>query len=236
MQRSLSVISAWPGILATQNLVSGNNTQWITPGWWKRESLVWQDRTCFALNSQCWNNDGISQGNTRGSKGFLWLWKRIAAQGAITSFLFRDELLCLLFIWYLVFMILLLLISFCSHLQLAADLCRLMSPKQAEAAWYWVYLTPWIVISYVHLPCAMRKRLRCWPQCLVTVPRCGTGGLGLLLCWLSSSWVLPLMSEVGESIICAEKTQEWREHLTTRKWNRYRGDRNGSKDLDLEEQ
>lgn len=99
MQRSLAVISAWPGIQATQNLVSGNNTRWITPGWWKQESLIWQDSTCFALNSQCWNNDGISQGNTRGSKGVLWLWKRIAAQGAVTSFLFRNGLLCLLFIW-----------------------------------------------------------------------------------------------------------------------------------------
>lgn len=99
MQRSLAVISAWPGIQATQNLVSGNNTQWITPGWWKQESLVWQDSTCFTLNSQCWNNDGISQGNTRSSKGFLWLWKRIAAQGAVTSFLFRAALLWLLFIW-----------------------------------------------------------------------------------------------------------------------------------------
>lgn len=76
----------------------------------KAERLVWQDSTCFTLNSQCWNNDGISQGNTRGSKGFLWLWKRMAAQGAVTGFLFRDGLPCLLFIcgrFFMGFMILL---------------------------------------------------------------------------------------------------------------------------------
>lgn len=86
MQRSLAVLSAWPGIQATQNLVSGNNTQRITGGWWKQERFIWQDSTSFTPNSQCWNNDGISQGSTRGSKGVLWFLKASCSTGSHHQF------------------------------------------------------------------------------------------------------------------------------------------------------
>lgn len=75
-----------------------NNTQWRTRGWWKLRGSFDKIAPVSLWTASVEIMMALVRGIQEVQKGFLWLWKRMAAQGAVTSFLFRDGLLCLLFI------------------------------------------------------------------------------------------------------------------------------------------
>lgn len=209
----------------------------------KAERLVWQDSTCSTLNSQRWNNDGISQGNTRGSKGFLWLWKRMAAQGAVTSFLFRVGLLCLLFICGLVLWGL-----------------RFYCPQwlRAPSSGQWQVCRGWCFWGKQSLLCSepvqqCELSSSCGSCCVWWQSDC-TVGHGVLVSasppgvpqslsvvcylehWLFSCWFCCLCSRSVRDLLEWRDAGEQGEYPTVWKWNKCRGDWNDSKDWDLEKQ
>lgn len=137
----------------------------------KAERLVWQDSTCFTLNSQCWNNDGISQGNTRGSKGFFVTLKENGSTGSCHQFPLQG--------WVAVsaiylrpvfvgFMILLPLMALSSQLwPVAGGTGWCPRGKQSllcsePAQQYGLSSAMW------ELLCVMTKWLHCWPRFLVS--------------------------------------------------------------------